>query len=238
MIISLTICSSNKWRAEMIQFDNTFQDYITNNLCPISSNNNSRDVFFSYPVNVYQTSVVSFENKVMQMRRNGDGLNCSTIDLLSRDRGRPSDNICSQHALCPVHYENVIDSVSRYKRKLQKDDMTENSSFCQLSKSIQSINETINMIIFGGSVTSGAYANGCNRVASDECIFKDYGCKACAWTGFFRQWVSDIFPSNINVVNLGKDGFSTALAVDTAIGKLRSVGISRLSNKDIVFLGL
>eukprot|EP01041_Mallomonas_annulata_P004326 gene4326-8611_t len=207
---------------------------IPNPLCPISSLLNSElfenPKIHSYPMDIFDT--LSFKNTPKTSL-----YNCTAHDNIK------SKHYCSSSTKCPLHEQNIIDANKSFK--LGHWNIT--TSFCHLYNLLQYNTSEINVIILGGSVTSGMYTGGCCCLKSidEKCPAStelDNDCQIlnhnghCSWMKFFYRWLTKTYPAKINLINLTGGGKTSVYTSEVLISELQERKITQLSKNDIIFL--
>jgi hypothetical protein len=158
------------------------------NNCPVSvsmNQNLSSDLYYSYPIEKYGLS--SQGDVKLSL--------CKIHDILAKNHTALGQYNCSiDPSFCPINSQNFVDSSLRSRFKF----MSKNSSspFCILNQKLNNPNRVSNVIYFGGSITSGAYTEGCSANYSQKCRNSRY-CESCSWTERFGEWMKRSFKAKV-----------------------------------------
>eukprot|EP01041_Mallomonas_annulata_P001264 gene1264-2444_t len=197
-------------------------------LCPISSLFNVAEFknpqVHSYPIDLFNSETPGIYS-------------CG-----AHDKTRAQRHICAESSMCPVHHPNLVDA-DKSKRLRQN----VSTSFCHIEKTLKNPQETVNIIILGGSVTAGIYTGGCcctqefdtkcPRRMDKSCEFKnEYTSNACSWNMHFFRWLKFISDANVQIINLSYGGQTAPYKADILISELRDKGVYKLNSSDLIFI--
>ncbi len=83
------------------------------------------------------------------------------------------------------------------------------SGFCNLHKALKTPKEIVNVIVFGGSVTSGRYTQGCCSKPECDGVHTLEVFKRCAWAQYFGDWLNSTFDADVRTHNLAQGGMAS-----------------------------
>ena len=190
--------------------------------------------WFSYPVNIWAPEVLSHPNSITKTV-----INCTSIEINEQihfDRFHKCiSSSRTGKSFCPVHMQNFIDASKR------SNDWTPSRYLCGIrhllrgSTQLQREETVVNIIVLGGSVTSGQFTEG-------------YYCKTCSasknkdlkghtnWAYYLDYWLKHNKMSHVRLHFLAVHGYSSAMMNEVIVDKLKSAGLSSLTESDIVLI--
>lgn len=201
-------------------------------LCPVSSLIDQESNLYSYPTDDFNPDAIV---------RGLLAVECGVIDINSATKETLTNKTCgNSYNFCPIHQQNILFATETSKTLNRGNISFHSIPFCTLYEDLKSTTETVesNIVVFGGSVTSGVFTQGCSSDWKQLCPFNDYLCKHCAWPARFGEWISASFPNaSISTHNLARNGHGSLLAVDLVKKWMQEKNIRNLTKHDIVFLG-
>jgi len=211
------------------------------NLCPLTSLLNAReDGYLGYPYELFHT-------KEWNIDANGDNLySCKGIDEslngapdLSKFRDGNYYKCVSSSTKgdCPLKIPNIQSALSAIKWKLRP-------QICQLHDKMISPNETVKVLVMGGSLPQGISTYGCCCKLDSKCPNEnvlhvdcprdrdDLNSGACSWPYYFERFLKS-FPAHIEVINLSRGGQTSVL---TLLQWEEYVSANIMTKNDVVFI--
>lgn len=131
----------------------------------------------------------------IQCRDFKDTFNCTSKCFSTKP------HICSSEALCPIVKEDITNA--KFMNTMKFDNLCNFAqNFIHNSESSDS-SYTINVGIFGGSVTVGRDTEGCQRFSESSAY--------CSWVSYFSQWLKSIAPPTrkLKIFNFAVSGFDS-----------------------------
>jgi len=185
---------------------------IDSSLCYASKNiNPTIDGYHSYPIDLFGNNGTDNSMK---------GLVCS-----SESRSKPI-NICPivPHVNCPIT-EDFVDIASKELSKWIR-----KPYLCDLKSRLFS-GESINVLIMGGSVTTGAHTLGCmcdhslepkcskTMLPANQCASQRRD-KCCSWSWHFIRWLQSKTIGRINFMDFGIGGVTSSIGQELYADRL------------------
>lgn len=202
-----------------------FQYCLSINFCPVSDLINTKINGYNY----YPYEFLHDDEKDQKYIFYDNNYTCEAIST-------PSKFTCLfEYKSCPITKQNIRDSIEKSSYWLSNDYM------CTFSKYLVSDEkETINIYIFGGSVTIGDQSRGCICEAQNDGRCKYFHTKyevfnsdedkfphsksyvfsyqqyttSCKWISYFKRGINSIFSANVNIYNLAQSGTDSSWAAD------------------------
>lgn len=173
----------------------------TDSLCLVSNSAQFHKERHLYPPQLYDP--VLYESILNGTEKNYYFINCLYLDSQSKKSNEPSAHNCSNKPICPLIRENIADALNLTASVPTNERHTTLRRFCSLKKEINSPAATINVIVFGGSVTAGCFARGCTL---NDAINTEPFSRGCAWAAYFGQWLGQASRATVRVLNLALGG--------------------------------
>ena len=211
-------------------------------MCPLSSTINVKeDGYLGYPYEIFATNSWNIDI-------NGDNVyKCKGIDSSlngARDPSEIRNTTNWYHCLdtskdhCPMKVRNIQSALSVIKWKLRP-------QICQVYESLLNHNETVKIVILGGSLPQGIDTYGCcckfdskcpnENILNEDCPRSrdDLNSGCCSWPNYLYRYLKKVFPANVELINLSRGGQTSVLTLlqwDELMGNIK------LTMKDIVLL--
>lgn len=208
-------------------------------LCPVASLiNTSIDGLYSYPIDIFDINHYQLLNSTSHLYQ------CSS----NTEEPFPSKHYCSSSlTYCPISWNQLI--TSRYKSISYSKHSLWYIYNILTNQSIN--NETIRIIILGGSATLGMGNSGCccDETLDIKCSNIRYNkqrCKSyqseeysitCQWSNYLYKYLYITYPyHSIEIYNLAHGGYSSDTMSENIIDKLYEYKIYELYSSDIIFI--
>ena len=97
--------------------------------------------------------------------------------------------------------------------------------------------EVINVLVFGGSVTTGEFTEGaCCDSIEPKCIKHPQPCQPGIWFNYFSNWIKLYSQTNVNLYFLAHGGTTSGWASEFLFGFFHHHNIPLLKSTDLVFI--
>jgi hypothetical protein len=202
--------------------------------CPVSSQIDTvTDNLWSYPLDMFAPELA----EQVRNQTHGDRYRRCISHHVQHDKVMSC--VAQPAAVCPVASTYVDAS----RKRMQGWNMTNN--ICRFAKALHNAPTEFSnprIIVFGGSVTVGAQAEGCY---CDPAI--DSGCKLpdsslhnqqrCPWSLYIQHWVSKTFRGkNVTVHTIAVQGWSIRMMTQGLNLMMENAGLSGFKGDDLVIL--
>lgn len=205
--------------------DTTISANLHNILCPVSS---SIDLKFSnkYPTNIFPNYMNSTH------RRH----HCAVMEYVPNEMYSTVIRDCTKESHCPLHHQNIIDA------SIGLNYWPRTSNFCHLQNLLQRADETVNVIVYGGSITLGRHVEGCccNSELNPSSCYPHNTCidilGDCTWHRNLFRWLKLYSKAKINHLDFSTGGFTSTMLNEGFYNDLQINNITKFTSNDIIFL--
>ena len=150
-----------KIRLIILLYYSLFLYYLNATYCPVSDLIHTKlNGFNYYPYEFLYNEEITTTNK--SILSNNNNYTCEAFSIPG------TFNCFYDYKACPITKQNIIDATNKSNSY-----MLNKNYLCPISKTITNEKETINIFVFGGSVTIGHQSSGCycDKKLNDKCDF-------------------------------------------------------------------
>lgn len=210
--------------------------------CPASNLVNMRiDGLEAYPMDIFdQEQFLEIKSKNPSPFENKDVFRCNAnIPPWPFDQHYYA---CSALTRCSIMQQNIdtfMIKANKWKTK---------HNLCHFRNSIGSVTSDINVIILGGSVTSGAGAVHCfcdpdldskctiSTFVNIQAQYHEFNGDRCRWSEVLQRWLKSVGNPKVNVINLSSSGYNSLMMSEEIMSFFKRHSIPKLRKQDIVLI--